>query len=71
MPPTDEIQMDVFGNEVTVSMVEPRNSKRVVDIEHEDGQKWAFSRISFSSANVIFRVFSVIFQTLDLVSQNR
>jgi len=36
----DEIEMTLHGEELAIELVEPRNSKRVVDVEHDDGRKW-------------------------------
>jgi len=37
---SDEIDMTLYGNELTIELIEPRNSKRVVDVTHDDGRKW-------------------------------
>jgi len=36
----DELDMTLYGEDLTIELVEPRNSKRVVDVEHDDGRKW-------------------------------
>jgi hypothetical protein len=36
----DEIEMTLYGEDLTIELVEPRNSKRVVDVEHDDGRTW-------------------------------
>jgi len=36
----DEFDMTIYGHDLTVELIEPRNSKRVVDVEHDDGRKW-------------------------------
>jgi hypothetical protein len=40
MDRSESIDMDLYGHSISISLVEPRNSKRVVDIEHEDGRRW-------------------------------
>ena len=38
--PAEEHATEIYGESVTIELVEPRNSKRVVDVEHQDGRLW-------------------------------